>query len=609
MKILHLFFFLMLTLPGWAATTIQPSNWWAGMKNSELQLLLMGKDFANASVEVKGQGIAVKEVVHPTNPDYLIVYLDIAKAPAQTFDLYIKRGKKTEKTKYSLLPRETRTMAQGFTKADVLYLLMPDRFANGNPKNDVVKGMAENKVDRKAPFGRHGGDLEGVRQHLDYFTDLGVTALWLNPVQENNMKGGSYHGYAITDYYKIDARLGSNHEFRRLVDEAHAKGLKVVMDMIFNHCGSENPLFTNRPAEDWFNFDSKYVQTTFKTATVSDTHAAEADRRLAVDGWFTQSMPDWNQRNRHVATYLIQNSIWWIEFAGIDGIRQDTHPYADFDFMAKWCKSVMEEYPHFNIVGETWLNSNAHIAYWQKDSRLAAPRNSELPTVMDFPLFERMGKAFEEQTTDWNDGLFRLYDYISQDFIYENTDNLLVFLDNHDTSRFFRNASDTDNFLRYKQALTYLMTTRGIPQIYYGMEVGMYADKSEGDGKLRNDFPGGWKDDATSCFTREGRSDKQNRLYDFTAKLLHWRKTNPAILNGKYIHYTIANGVYVYARVGEGCSTVVVMNGTNTDKEVNPEGYRQVLPRQQATEFLSGIAFDLNRQFTVKAHDVCVFNF
>ena len=445
---------------------VAPQFWWAGMKNPELQIMLYGDRIASADVTLSSKDVTVKEIVRQDNPNYLLLYVDLSEAAPQHFDIILRQGKKTTAVPYELKARTRKGEdIQGFTSSDVLYLIMPDRFANGNPDNDIVEGMKECKVDRSDSFARHGGDLKGVADHLDYISDLGVTAIWLNPIQENDMENGSYHGYAITDYYQIDRRFGSNEEFKNLVEKAHQSDLKVVMDMIFNHCGSENYLFKDKPSKDWFNFKSEYVQTSFKTASVMDIHASDYERKIATDGWFTQVMPDFNQRNRHVARYLIQSSIWWIEYAGINGIRQDTHPYADYDFMSEWCKEVLDEYPHFNIVGETWLNSNVLVSYWQKDSKLAAPKNSNLPTVMDFPLTDLMNKAFDEETTDWANGLYRLYDYQTQDLVYANPMNLLVFLDNHDTSRFSRTEEMAKNLTRYKQALTFLLTTRGIPQI------------------------------------------------------------------------------------------------------------------------------------------------
>ena len=581
-----------------------PTFWWAGMKNPELQILLYGKDIASSDVTISSQDVILKEVVKQANPNYLLLYVDLSEAAPQTFNIVLKKGKKTTTVPYELKQRTRKGEdIEGFTAQDVLYLIMPDRFANGDPSNDVVEGMLENKVDRNEQYARHGGDLKGIEDHLDYIADLGVTAIWLNPTQENDMPDGSYHGYAITDYYQIDRRFGNNGEFKQLVDKAHAKGLKVVMDMIFNHCGSENYLFKDRPSDDWFNFKSHFVPTSYKTASVQDIHAADYERKIATDGWFTQVMPDLNQRNRHVARYLIQSSIWWIEFAGINGIRQDTHPYADFDFMAEWCKEVLEEYPNFNIVGETWLNSNVLVSFWQKDSKLAAPRNSNLPTVMDFPLQGLMNKAFDEETTDWAGGLYWLYDYITQDLVYANPMNLLTFLDNHDTSRFYTRKEQTKNITRYKQALLYLLTTRGIPQIYYGTEILMPGDKGEGDGTLRRDFPGGWTGDKTNCFTREGRTKLQNEAFDYTRKLLNWRKGNEAVGKGTLKHFSIANGTYVYERKYGNQSAVIIMNGTDKPQELDLTPYKEILPKAQATDVLSGKTINLKGKLSLKQRE------
>lgn len=589
---------------------VAPTFWWAGMKNTELQILLYGEDISSSDVSLTSSDVYLKEVVRQANSNYLILYLDLKEARPQKFDIVLKKGRKVTKVPYELKERIRKgTDIEGFTSSDVLYLIMPDRFANGNPDNDVIPGMLENKVDRNEQFGRHGGDFKGISEHLDYISDLGVTAIWLNPTQENDMKDGSYHGYAITDYYQIDRRFGTNEEFCNLVNEAHGKGLKVVMDMIFNHCGSENYLFKDKPQDDWFNFRSNYVQTSFKTASVMDIHASDYEKDIATDGWFTQVMPDLNQRNRHVARYLIQSSIWWIEYVGINGIRQDTHPYADYDFMSSWCKEVLEEYPHFNIVGETWLNSNVLVSYWQKDSKLAAPKNSNLPTVMDFPLTDLMGKAFDEETTEWSGGLYRLYDYHTQDLVYANPMNLLIFLDNHDTSRFCKNEEDAKNIARYKQAITYLLTTRGIPQIYYGTEILMAADKSEGDGCLRRDFPGGWKGDKVNCFTAEGRTDLQNEAFDYTRKLLNFRKGNEAICKGTMKHFSICKGVYVYERKYNDKSVVVFMNGTDEKQTLSLVPYREILPSSSATDFISGKNVVLDEEITLGSRETLLLTF
>ena len=589
---------------------VAPSFWWAGMKNPELQILLYGEDLALSDVSVSGEGIYLKETVRQDNPNYLLLYLDLSEAKAQTFQILLKHGKKKLQIPYELKSRVRRGEdVKGFTSEDVLYLIMPDRFANGNPENDVVDGMREKKVDRADAFARHGGDIQGISSHLDYIADLGVTAIWLNPTQENDMESGSYHGYAITDYYQIDRRFGSNEDFCALVEKAHERNLKVVMDMIFNHCGSENYLFKDKPSKEWFNYHSNYVQTSFKTASVMDIHASAFEKKIATDGWFTSVMPDFNQRNRHVVRYLIQSSIWWIEYAGINGIRQDTHPYADFDFMSQWCKEVLDEYPYFNIVGETWLNSNVLVSYWQKDSKLAAPLNSNLPTVMDFPLQALMNQAFDEETGEWGGGLYKLYDYQTQDLVYANPMNLLTFLDNHDTSRFAQTDEMAKNLKRYKQAMVFLLTTRGIPQIYYGTEILMTGDKGKGDGDLRKDFPGGWQGDTRNCFAKNGRTALENEAFEFTRQLLNWRKGNQVIGKGSLKHYSIQNGVYVYQREFNGKSVVVIMNGTDDSKELDLAPYQEILPRENALDVLTGKNVNLSGKLCLDGRENLILNF
>lgn len=587
---------------------VAPSFWWAGMKNPELQILLYGEELALSDVSVSGEGIYLKE--RQDNPNYLLLYFDLSEAKAQTFQILLKSGKKERRISYELKARGRKgEEVKGFTSEDVLYLIMPDRFANGCPENDVIDGMREKTVNRADGFARHGGDLQGISNHLDYIADLGATAIWLNPTQENDMESGSYHGYAITDYYQIDRRFGSNEDFCALVEKAHEKDLKVVMDMIFNHCGSENYLFKDKPSKEWFNYRSNYVQTSFKTASVMDIHASAYEKKIATDGWFASVMPDFNQRNRHVARYLIQSSIWWIEYAGINGIRQDTHPYADFDFMSQWCKEVLDEYPYFNIVGETWLNSNVLVSYWQKDSRLAAPLNSNLPTVMDFPLQALMNQAFDEETSEWGGGLYKLYDYQTQDLVYANPMNLLTFLDNHDTSRFAQTDEMAKNLKRYKQAMVFLLTTRGIPQIYYGTEILMTGDKGKGDGDLRKDFPGGWQGDTRNCFAKNGRTALENEAFEFTRQLLNWRKGNQVIGKGSLKHYSIQNGVYVYQREFNGKSVVVIMNGTDDSKELDLAPYQEILPRENALDVLTGKNVNLSGKLCLDGRENLILNF
>lgn len=567
---------------------VAPQFWWSGMKNPRLQILLHEEGVGLMKPSIDAVGTELSEVVTFENPNYLLLYLDLADAPPQTMTItLVDRGGQTTKIPYELFSRDVeRTKAQGFDSSDVLYLVMPDRFSNGDMGNDrPPKHFLDQKVDRSHPLAWHGGDIEGLRQHIPYLSDLGVTALWLNPVQENDMPFGSYHGYAITDYYHLDPRLGTNEEFRDFVDKAHDAGLKVIMDMIFNHCGTNNYLFKDRPSEDWFNHGGDYSQTSFKTGVQMDPYTTPEAFSQAIDGWFVRSMPDLNQRNPHVLRYLIQSSIFWIEYAGIDGIRQDTYPYADFDAMSTWCQEVLEEYPSFNIVGETWFDSNTQVSYWQKDSKLASPLNSHLPTVMDFPLYLQMRQAFREETGLYSGGFHDLYNLVSQDFVYPDPSSLLVFLDNHDTSRFAEDESDSSDLDRYRQGLTYLLTTRGIPQIYYGTEILMYAHKDAGDGGLRADFPGGWPSDKVTAFTSTGRTPTQEKAFRLTRQLLRWRRDTSAVTRGSYRHIPVVHQTYIYQRSDGSDVVTVFLNGSSTEQRIPLESLPMRLPDRMSDFF------------------------
>ena len=451
---------------------IEPTNWYVGMKDTSLQLMVYGKDVRNADVEINYPGVRIDSIARLDSPNYLLVYLNIDGAKAGEMTLNFKQGKQSKKVKYELRDRAMAGDKRiGFTNEDVLYMLMPDRFANGNPQNDVIKTMRDKTCDRNAPSLRHGGDLEGIRQHLDYFKELGVTTLWFTPVLENDNpsdgKSSSYHGYATTDYYKVDPRFGTNDEYKRLIDEAHQNGLKVVMDMIFNHCGYYHPWVADLPSKDWLNTpewledqakdnkdgiiktNEKYLQTNGKLTTIFDPYASKFDLHQTVDGWFVPTMPDLNQRNPHVLKYLIQNSEWWIETVGIDGIRMDTYPYADADAMALWMKTINNEYPNFNTVGEAWVTEPAFTAALQKDSKLSE-KNSHLKTVMDFAFFDRINQAKNEETDDWFSGMNRVYNVFCYDYLYPNPKSVMAFVENHDTDRFLGEGKDT---VALKQAM------------------------------------------------------------------------------------------------------------------------------------------------------------
>lgn len=609
-KLLFIWSFLLLSIGIHAVNVekIDPPCWFAGMKNPELQLMVYGEGIGNSTVTVNYPGVSISSTVKLESSNYLLVYLSLDKdVKPGKMKLTFTEGKKKLVKDYELKARQKKGADhKGFDASDALYLLMPDRFANGNPDNDEVKGMTD-KVDRQDPGARHGGDLAGIEKHLDYFTDLGVTALWFTPILENNMNGGSYHGYATTDYYKVDPRFGTNEEYRSLISKAHDRGLKMVMDMIFNHCGTGHQWIKDMPSKDWFNhsdYKNNFVQTSFKLTPHVDPYTSKYDMDQMNNGWFVTAMPDLNQRNPHVYRYLVQNSFWWIEYAGIDGIRMDTYPYADFDAMSNWMKELNEEYPNYNTVGETWNSEPAYTAYWQKDSKLAAPRNSNLKTVMDFSFFDKINTAKNEQTETWFKGLDRIYNNFVYDFLYPNPASLLAFLENHDTDRFL---GDGNNLAMLKQASTLLLTTRRIPQIYYGTEVMMNGTKAKGDGYVRKDFPGGWADDKVSAFTPDGRNDLQNESYNFFKKLLNWRKGNEVIAKGSMVQFMVQHGVYAYARQHNGKTVFVLLNGTDSETTLPLKYYKEVLQEtKQAQDVLTGKTVVLNNELKMQPRESLV---
>jgi glycosidase len=609
MKIVFIYVCILFTTFSLKAQTprVEPAFWWSGMVETELQLMVSGDKIADYTPSVTTENISIKEVVTLPNRNYLLIYLDLTGAAPETFDLVFTSGKKKISVPYELKERNPERMAmESFGPADVLYLIMPDRFANGDPSNDQIPMRTSYQVDRNDPNARHGGDLKGISDRLDYLSELGVTAIWLNPVLENDMEGGSYHGYATTDYYKVDPRLGSNEEYVQLIEDAHGKGMKVVMDMIFNHCGSDHPWLTEVPSPDWFNNLEEYVQTSHMKEMYFDPYASEYDKRRMVDGWFVPTMPDLNQRNRHVAKYLIQNSIWWIEYSGVDGIRQDTYPYADYDMMVDWIEAVEKEYPQYNIVGEAWLNNPIGTSFWQKDSPLN-PRNTRLKTVMDFRFMGLSHSAFFEETTEWNGGLHGIYDHMTYDFIYPDICNVLRFLDNHDTDRFLKEyPSDLSG---WKQAVTFLLTMPGTPQLYYGTELLMHGNKSRSDGDIRRDVPGGWPGDRVDQFTREGRDAIQNEAFDFLSKLLHWRQGNEVIARGGMKHYVLQKGVYVYERYLGDEKVLVFMNGTSKEVTINLDRYAESIQgRTIGSDLLSGETVSLDKALRLTPKEILILN-
>jgi glycosidase len=575
MKNLFLFSFVFLAVPLITSAQkkqptfnhVEPANWWIGMKEPSVQILFHQTDInlSEYKAELKYQGVSIREIKTVENPHYLFLTLDISPTTKAGFiPITFTAGKRTLTYSYELKNKSIeKNRIQGFNSSDVVYLIMPDRFANGDVKNDSLPGMFEG-AHRHKDGARHGGDLKGISDHLPYIKDLGVTAIWLNPVLENNQRRSSYHGYAITDLYAVDKRFGGNEAYLEFIEQSHQLGLKVIQDMVMNHIGNEHWLMHDLPEKNWVHQWPEFTRSNYQGIVLSDPYKSSGDLEKMNNGWFDTTMPDVNQTTPLFATYLIQNTIWWIEHAGLDGIRMDTQPYPDKDFMSTWAKSVLKEYPSFNIVGEVWINSVPVTAYWQKGMVNADGYQSNLPTVTDFPFYFTVPQALNE-SSGWDTGMRRLYTLLSQDFIYPNANNNMTFLDNHDLTRFFLSVGKDIN--KFKMGLVFLLTTRGIPQLYYGTELLM-----DGDGghhpNVRKDFPGGWPGDKENAFTKEGRTAEQNDAFDFLTTLLNWRKKEPVIHTGKLTHYIPEDNVYVYFRYDSEKTFMIVLNGDPSEKTV-----------------------------------------
>ena len=529
--------------------TVSPPNWWVGMAQPEVELMIHATDIAsvssqgNSAVSVSDPNVVVTKVARQDSNNYLFVTLDVSLAKAGGIQITL-HGDSQRVIQYSLLPRQQNSaQRQGFTPTDTIYLIAPDRFANGNSTNDNVEGYSD-KVNRTFKGGRHGGDIQGMIDRLDYIADMGFTQIWTMPLLENAMDSYSYHGYSTTDYYRIDPRYGSNELYRQLSKEASERGVGIIMDVILNHIGSNHPWMQDKPANDWINHQT-FVPTTHRRETLHDPHAIKSDQVAFSDGWFVPTMPDLNQRNPHLATYLIQNAIWWVEYADLSGLRVDTYSYSDKTFLSHWTQRLMQEYPNLNIVGEEWSVNPLITSYWQAGTKRHDNYVSALPSVMDFPLQTALIQALKEQET-WGTGLVKLYDTMASDFVYGDPYNLVVFADNHDMSRVFSQLNE-DTAL-WDMAMTYVLTTRGIPQIFYGSEILMKNPGTDDHGIIRSDFPGGWKGDIVDGFTGDGLSSQQKSAQQRVRQLMSLRKQYPQLFSGEFYHYTPQDGVYVYFR-------------------------------------------------------------
>ena len=581
---------------------MEPPFWWAGMVNPELQLMAYGQNIADLDVELEAyEGVELTAVTKLQSPNYLVLDLRLdPEVKPGAINIHFKRGKESIiKHEYVLRKRkEGSAQREGFNTSDVMYLITPDRFVNGNPENDYVEGMKE-KPNRSFIGGRHGGDIKGILDKLDYIKDMGFTAIWVNPVLENDMEEYSYHGYSTTDFYKVDTRFGSNEEYLELSKKANEMGIKMIMDMIVNHCGSEHWWMKDPPSADWVNHQDKLPDwqsipiTSHKKATVQDPYVSEADSKAFTDGWFVHTMPDLNQQNPYMATYLIQNSIWWVEYADLAGIRMDTYPYPDKDYMTDWTCQVMAEYPNLNIVGEEWNGNPAIVAHWQEGKLNANGYTSCLPSLMDFPLQEQVVQGL-------NSDLNRMYEMLALDFIYADPSNFVVFPDNHDMSRFYTQVNE--DFDLFKLGIAYFLTVRGIPQIYYGTEVLMKNPGTTDHGVIRSDFPGGWAGDKVNGFTGEGLTKQQKEAQAFFKKLLNWRKDNNIIHRGKLMHFTPQDDIYVLFRYYDEGKVMVVLSKNKETVSLDLGRFAEMLgDASKGKEVISGKEVTLKGSLEVPA--------
>ena len=546
---------------------VEPPFWWEGMKDATLMITLYGDDLS--SYTITSENLTVSKVVHLESPNYAFVYLDLTNTTAGLHELTLHHDTKPAiSVPYEIHTRRAGSaMRKGFDSSDFIYLIMPDRFANGDPNNDAHSDLAD-KPNRDDPWARHGGDLQGIINNLDYIEDLGVTAIWNTPVVEDNDPKGSYHMYAASDVYQIDRRFGSNQTYKHLSEALKKRNMKLIMDYVVNHWSLEHYMIKDLPSSDWINQWEEFTPSSHAKEIFSDPYASEIDKKEMVNGWFVESMPDLNQQQPQLLKYLIQNAIWWVEYADLSGFRVDTYPYNSRDEVTQWSKAVMDEYPHFSIVAESWLMNPLHLSYWQKDSPIAAMSgfNSQVTHVKDFALYNAIHEAFVGETPWWDQKMNKIYKVVQNDFVYATPNNLMVFLENHDTTRINEILPD---FRDYQIVTTLMATIRGVPQTYYGTEIGMKGAKEKGDADLRRDFPGGWPEDPRNAFTKTGRTLIENQYYDFTSKLFQWRKNEAVIHHGKTLHYSPKNEVYVYFRYTDEKSIMVILNANKEDQTID----------------------------------------
>ena len=583
---------------------LEPTFWWTDMKNPTLQLMLNGNEIANAEFKIDYQGVTIERKQLTDNPNFVFLYLNIDKnTKAGKFSISVLKGKKKQILTYELKTRiQNSAERESFTEADAVYLLMPDRFVNGNSANDSVAGFSQ-AVNRAVPGARHGGDLEGIISKIPYLAELGITALWTTPLFENNDTQYSYHHYGCTDYYKIDPRFGCNEDYLRLANACHAKGVKLILDVVPNHCSSAHWWLKDKPAKDWFNEWPTYTASNYRMTAWTDPYASKSDLEKLTKGWFAPNMPDFNLKNPLVFDYLTQVYIFWIEYAQINGIRVDTYPYNDIHVAANFIQSIRNEYQKMNVVGECWMKTPAEVAYYQSGNKNKDGFDSRLQSVMDFSLKDVFTSAINENE-GWESGMVRYYSHYAQDFVYDNPNLIMNFLDNHDIDRF--SLAVKQDVAKYKMGLALLIASRGYPQIYTGTEIMLDGIAGDYQGH-RFDFPGGWAADTRNAFTPEGRTKKENEVFYYLQALLKYRKNNPVLQNGKMKQFIPQDGIYVYFRYNNDKTVMVIANNNNEPKGLELNRFEEMLStKTQAIDIVNNQTVELGRTIQVPAKTVLI---
>lgn len=600
---------------------VHPPNWWIGFENQNLQLLVKGKKISTYELDIKYPGVKIKQIYKADSPNYLFIDLFISKKTKPgVFKLKFKKENNLLTYDYKLdFKRTLSNQSQGFDSSDVIYLITPDRYANGDYSNDIINDLHENKIDRKDDYARHGGDLRGIFKNIDYIKEMGFTSIWLNPVLINDMKEGSYHGYATTDYYTVDPRFGTLEEYIYLSKVSAGNSIKLIKDIIVNHCGLYHWWMDDLPFKDWLNNQEIFLTSTesnieentiysnHRRSTIQDIYAAEVDYRGMLDGWFVSTMPDLNQRNAFMAEYLIQNSIWWIETLNLSGIRQDTYPYAEKKFMKNWAGRIMKEYPKFNIVGEEWSYNPLRIAYWQDGNKNKDGYVSNLKSVMDFAMQKAIFEGIHERE-DWNTGLIKIYENLANDFYYKDPSSLLIFNDNHDMSRIYTQMNE--DMVKTKMAISLMLILPRIPQILYGTEILMQDTANPGDhGLIRTDFPGGWDNDKVNAFTQQGLQKEQIEMQEFLKKILNFRKKSSAIHKGKTIHFSPKDGVYILFRINNDETTFLIINKNQSSVNISLDHYKELdLKGKMFKNIISNENFTWDKSLELNTKGVYIFS-